>query len=172
MANSATPAALAQPAPISLTYPATPQAWVQFASTLNQWLQYVAGTPVAFTPTLTATSGAPVYSVQTARYVRNGSAVTFSATLAISSIGSLTGPVSVAGLPVLSQNTLSVGTAFPVYAPGVTPSGTNYAPVGYLAPGMSAIQIYMEGSATPAPLAASQLGSGSALLISGTYFIL
>jgi hypothetical protein len=40
--NSANPAALAQPSPISLTQPQNASDWAQFASTLNQWLQYLA----------------------------------------------------------------------------------------------------------------------------------
>jgi hypothetical protein len=50
MTNSLTPAALAQPNPISAQLPRNQQEWQQFATTLNQWLQYVA--PAAFTGTI------------------------------------------------------------------------------------------------------------------------
>lgn len=46
-----TAAALQQPQPISLQVPTTPQAWAQFATTLNNWLQYLAAQNTGYNPT-------------------------------------------------------------------------------------------------------------------------
>lgn len=49
-----TPATLQQPQPISLQLPTDQQSWTQFATTLNQWLQFLAQKPTGYNPTFGA----------------------------------------------------------------------------------------------------------------------
>ena len=50
MANSQTPAALQQPQPISGQLPQTQADWQQFATTLNNWLQYLSAKNTGWNP--------------------------------------------------------------------------------------------------------------------------
>lgn len=72
--NSSSPAALAQPHPISQQLPKTQQDWTQFSSSLNQWLQYVATTQAGtFIATMTGGIASPSVTVE---WERTGNVVT------------------------------------------------------------------------------------------------
>lgn len=71
--NSSSPAALAQPHPISQQLPKTQQDWTQFSTTLNQWLQYLAPQADSFVATMTGGTTAPSVTIE---WERSGNVVT------------------------------------------------------------------------------------------------
>ena len=171
--NSASPAALSQPQPIPAQMPANQQDWQQFASTLNQWLQYLNGPEIAFTPTLVGVGGGtPVYSAQSGIYALSGNRVTFSAQINLASAGSLSGALGIAltGLPVYTQSAAPLA-AFPVMQSGVTLSGSNYVLFAYLSPGSNGLTLWTGAPGGGSNLLPSQLSANALLLVSGSYLI-
>lgn len=167
--NSASPAALAQPQPISQQLPTTQGEWTQFSTTLNLWLQYLQGPQVPFTPTIAATSGTPTYTLQSGLYSKSGNWVTFTARVDISALGGLSGAVSLNALPVLSSSLATGGTVLPCYASGVTPLGNDFVVLGFVPAASNVVTFVCTGTGAATFLQASQLTAPCIFIVSGTY---
>lgn len=101
--STATPAALAQPQPISGQQPANQADWAQFASTLNLWLQFLAPTTGTFTATMTGGLTSPSVTVE---WVKTGKLLTAyvpACTVTSNSIACTLGVVPTALIPVNAQ---------------------------------------------------------------------
>ena len=92
MANSLNQAALSQPQPISTQLPTTQQAWQQFATTLNQWLQYLAAQNPGYNATFQ--SGYLMYGQPNGQIGGNGN---FEVGLGVPNPSGTNGPVLLLG---------------------------------------------------------------------------
>lgn len=101
--STATPAALAQPQPVSAQLPTSQAQWQQFASTLNQWLQFLAPTTGTFPAVMTGGLTSPSVTIE---WVKTGNLLTAyvpACTVASNSIACTLGVVPTALIPVNAQ---------------------------------------------------------------------
>lgn len=121
-------------------------------------------------PTLIGTGGvAPTYTTHIGVYSRYGNTINFKGRIQVTAIG-VTGPVSVAGLPIAATNDQpAVGDPVAIYLSGWTPAGGATQVIGRIAANATTIQLYGQGIVAPAQIDAAALAAATVIEFSGTY---
>lgn len=139
----------------------TGSAWEQYSVT------YVQGT---WTPTIGGTGGqsGQVYSSQSGTYTKIGNVVVFRCAVVLSTLGSITGQVQIAGLPFTVSGTVYVTLGWDA----MTTSYVNMS--GFALTGTTTIVLRGITAAATSSLSAiaqADLSNTSGLFASGTYFV-
>lgn len=128
----------------------------------------VLGSTSTFTPALNFGGGSTgiTYSTQTGHYSQLGNLVFFAISIALTSIGSDTGEVTITGLPVSAAR----AAAFSLAPQNITYASTVIATVSVLTP--TILNLYQSVSGSPhAALDDTNFSNTSSLIISGVYMV-
>lgn len=121
-----------------------------------------------FTPVLTASSGQTTYTQNIGGYSVINNLLNFNMSISFSSIGTLSGPLFISGLPVASAQT--PGSVFAascaVYCSGLTTN--NGAVVGLVSPQATQISLWHQTTSNNQILASDFAATGL-IILSGTY---
>lgn len=133
------------------------------------------GATGSFTPTFIGTGGgsAHTYVVQSGQYVKVGKRVDFSINIAISAKdGTMTGPVSIGGLPFAQSAAVysSFASVLIAYMTGLSLTANYYQIAGYITTSASQIQLLEHGSNLQQGVPPANLAAATQMLFSGSYY--
>jgi hypothetical protein len=109
------------------------------------------------------------YTNQTATYSRIGNTVTFNIFIITSSLGGLTGTITITGMPVAARAGATAYATFPINLSGGTLTGI---PMAILFGGSTGMTFFQyTGGLTQAFLNATNVPIGAQIIITGTYLV-
>ena len=123
----------------------------------------------SWTPTLSfggASAGVAYASPTAGRYTRIGRSVNVSASLAISSRGTSSGPAALGGLPFVAANDGQMVAASVGFATGISAAG---AVLGLIAPNTSRIALYQSNGGSSAAISHTGFAGTAQIVVSATY---
>ncbi len=133
------------------------------------------GATGSFTPNLIGTGGgsAHTYIVRSGLYVKTGKRVDFSIRIALSAKdGTMTGPVSISGLPFANSagTYLTFASVTFAYMSGLSLTTNYFQVTGYITTSASQIQLMEHGNNLQQGVPPANIGASLDMLFSGTYY--